>query len=135
MLRMRQKYEEVLADLLPEIIWSEVYERIWRSKFIYLFICIVLFNPYKRSVKDSVKVDKKYFQWVNTCKYYEYALLREGKHNRESSILVVVTSLSMELKDAYMMFMLHLNQDFDDDLLLDALRKLVDDLWMIMNNL
>ena len=74
------------------------------------------------------KKEKKYFQWVNTCQDYEYSVLREGKYYKEGNMLVVVTSRPMEVKDAYMMFMLHLNQDFDDDLLLDALRKLVDDL-------
>jgi hypothetical protein len=31
-----------------------------------------------------------------------------------------------ELKDKFMSFLLHLNEDFDDDLLLDALELLVD---------
>ena len=37
----------------------------------------------------------------------------------------------MDMKDMYMLFMLGLNEDFDDDLLLDAMRMLSDEVWMI----
>ena len=46
---------------------------------------------------------------------------------------VQVKKKQVAIKDIFMQFLLHLNEDFDDDLLLDSLNVLVGDLWYVCN--
>lgn len=41
--------------------------------------------------------------------------------------MIVRTTKATDMKDVYMQLLLHINEDLDDDLILDAIRILVND--------
>jgi hypothetical protein len=54
------------------------------------------------------------------------SLLVESIQVKKDETLAITLRKPIELQDAYMMFLLHLNEDFDDDLLLEAVDLLID---------
>ena len=52
----------------------------------------------------------------------------EYSHDQEKQIVSLKIGRMAEIKDIYMNLLLHINEDFDDDLLMDIL-ELLTDLW------
>ena len=63
----------------------------------------------------------KSFDEIQDCSS-QPAFLLWKKHIREFSAMLEVTKIeSLRFKDAFMLMLLHLNEDFDDDLLYDCI--------------
>jgi hypothetical protein len=54
------------------------------------------------------------------------ARTKDNIHSALTGFIFSIVKDNYILKDIYMMFLLHINDDFDDDLLLDAMELLVD---------
>ena len=81
-------------------------------------------NSKTNEVLQIVQIDKScMYHHANTCQYDPSLLVEWWKQNNVEEVRVKKTR-SISMRSMFMHFLLCLNQDFDDDLLQDALKLL-----------
>ena len=87
-------------------------------------VCNFVFIDYKTcSIMCSMEEDSTPTH-VNNCTHNSSILLEWCNENHDNANIVVRTTKILEFKNEFLHFLLHLNEDFDDDLLQQAMQLL-----------
>ena len=78
----------------------------------------------KKTVLISKLGGQVYNYRIAVCQHHPAMLFECYSQHPENNLLIVRKTTSWSRKDSYLMWLLHLNEDFDDDLLQEAMSLL-----------